>query len=507
MHGEFLRPQVNERAEIRGLTARAARGAAWIVGARTIMRLLGFVNTIVLARVLAPEDFGLVAVALTAMQLLQGLSDIGVSQAVIRFRDAERGDLDTLFTLSAIRGAATAAILLAVAPLAADFYGDPRMAGVFAGIAAFPLIMGLCNPSFFEFERNFDFSKEFVSIALTKLAGVVVSIAIAVIYQTYWAIILGLLAGAVVQLALSYLMRPYLPRLTFRSLRKVLNFSGWLAGVSFMAALNNKLDAFVLARAVGAHGTGNYYVGQQLAELPTVEIASPIARAIYPGLSALQADPARMRLAYLKGVEALGAVAVPAAIGFAFVARDLISLLLGDKWLAAAPVIEALTPVMGLQTLFVATQFYAMALGLTRLVFFRELMFFCVRLPAFVWASFAFGLEGAVYAAAGCGLIHAGLNLILYARASGRPFWEPLWSARRSLAAVAVMAAYFFFARQWVGFLEGLPQPAGLGVDILIGAGVYVAAHVALWRVEGRPDGAEKTALNGLKALLARFRR
>ncbi len=498
---------MNEKAPIKGLSARAARGVAWIVGARIIMRILGFVNTIVLARILAPEDFGLVAVALTAMQLLQGLSDIGVSQAVIRFRDAGRGDLDTLFTLSAIRGAATGALLLAAAPLTAEFYGDPRMFFLFAGVAIFPVITGLSNPTFFEFERNFDFSKEFVSIAATKLAGVATSIAIAVIFRTYWAIILGLLAGGVVQLILSYAMRPYLPRLTFQSLRKVVHFSGWLAGVSFMAALNNKLDAFVLARAVGAHGTGNYYVGQQLAELPTAEIASPIARAIYPGLSALQADPARMRLAYLKGVEALGAVAMPAAIGFAFVARDLISLLLGEKWLAAAPVIEVLTPVMGLQTLFIATQYYAMALGLTRLVFFRELMFFLIRFPAFVWASFAYGLEGAIYAAAGCGLIHAGFNLVLYARASGGPFWEPLWSARRSLASVAVMAAYFFFARPWIVPLDGLPLAAGLGADILVGAGLYVAAHVALWRLEGGPDGAEKSAIGASRALLARIAR
>ncbi|HXI86788.1 MAG TPA: oligosaccharide flippase family protein, partial [Parvularculaceae bacterium] len=378
---------MSEGAETPGLAGRAARGAAFIVAARIVMRAFGFINTIVLARLLAPADFGLVAVGVTAMQLLQGFSDIGVSQAVVKFRDADRRDLDTLFTLAAFRGAAIAAVLLLAAPFVADFYHDQRMARVFAAIALFPVMQGLVNPRFFEFERALDFSKEFMSNALVKFASVTVSITIAIIWRSYWAIIIGFLAGGALQLVASYAWRPYRPRPTFASLKKVFAFSGWLTGVSFVAALNNKLDAFVLARAVGTASTGVYYVGFQLAELPTSEIAVPIARAIYPGLSALQADIERMRAAFLRGVEALGAVAMPAAIGFALVAKDLIPLLLGEKWSSAIPVVEMLTPVLGLQTLLVATQFYAMARGLTRLVFIREVVFFLTRFPAFVFAA------------------------------------------------------------------------------------------------------------------------
>lgn len=490
-----------------GLAGRAARGAAWIVAARFVMRLFGFVNTIVLARLLAPQDFGLVAVAVTAMQLLQGFSDIGMSQAVVKFRDADRADLDTLFTLSALRGAAIAVLLLAAAPLAARFYGDARMAWVFIGVAAQPLLAGLLNPRFFEFERNLDFSKEFISNAVNKFVGVAVSIIVAVVFRSYWAIILGMVSGAAVQLALSYAMRPSLPRATFASLRKVLGFSGWLTGVSFMAALNNKLDAFVLARVVGNTDTGHYYVGRQLGELPTNELAGPIARAIYPGLSALQGDPARMRAAFLKGVEALAAIAMPAALGFAFIAGDLMMLLLGDKWAPAVPVVQILTPVLGLQTLFLATQSYAMALGRTRLVFFRELIFFLVRFPAFLWASLAFGLTGAIYAAAGAGLIHVLLNMTLYWRATGRPLWEPVWAARRSFAAAAGMAGYFLLVRPHVGGLAEAPVILRLAADVVAGAAAFTGVHLAVWRAEGAPAGAETLLLGIAKSAASRFKK
>ncbi|WP_428407792.1 lipopolysaccharide biosynthesis protein [Hyphococcus sp.] len=478
------------------LTARVARGAAWIFGAGVAARLLGAINTIIVARLLVPDDIGIVATATVAMQLLQGISDIGVSQAVVKFRDADRDDLDTLFTLSVLRGLLIGALLFAGAPLAAEFYGDPRFFWAFSAVALFPVLTGFLNPRFYEFERDLKFSREFIVTILNRIAGVAVSLSIAIMFRTYWAIIAGMLASAIVQLSLSYLLRPHAPRFTFRSLRKVFGFSGWLAGVSFMAALNNKLDVPILTRLAGAGGAGVYFMGLQLSEMAAGQIAAPLTRAIYPGLSELQEEPQRMRAGFLKGVEALGAFAMPAAFGLALTAPDLTLVLLGEKWDAAVPAIEFLAPVIGLQSLFFATQAYAVALGLTRLVFFRELIFFLVRMPVFLWAALAHGLPGAILAAAGMGLFHVVLNLALYARASGGPFWEPVFAARRPLGAVAVMAIWFVLVHPTIFVLDSLPAPLRLCADIAAGAALYGAALFALWRLEGGPDGIERRILS-----------
>ncbi|WP_165793542.1 oligosaccharide flippase family protein [Hyphococcus luteus] len=493
--------------ETPSLTARVARGAAWIFGAGLIARALGAVNTIGVARLLAPDAIGVVATATIMMQLLQGISDIGVSQAVVRFRDAGRKDLDTLFTLSALRGLVIGAALLASAPLAAQFYDDPRLFWTFAGVAAFPAMMGLVNPRFYEFERELKFSREFIATILNRLAGVAVSLTVAIIFRTYWAIICGLIAGGFVQLVLSYALRPHLPRFSFKSFSKVFGFSGWLAGVSFMAALNNKLDVPILTRLAGGGGAGVYFMGLHLSELAAGQIAGPVTRALYPGLSEMQGEPDRMRAAFLRGVEALGAFAMPAAFGLAFVARDFTAVVLGEKWAEAAPAIALLAPVIGLQSLFFATQAYAVALGLTRLVFFRELIFFLVRMPVFIWAAMAHGLQGAVAAAAGMGLFHVALNFALFARAGGGAFWAPLWSARRPIGAVALMALWFLALRPIVLPLEGLAPVWRLGLDSLSGAGLYVAALFALWRAEGAPDGVETRALAAIAVTAKRLSR
>lgn len=490
---------MTDTVEIGNLRDQVAKGAGWIVAARFAIRVLGFVNTIVVARLLAPEDFGLVAIGVTTMQLLQGFSDVGVSQAVIRFKDADDRDLNTLFTLSAIRGVLVATLLVAIAPLAANFYDDPRVLGVFLGVALYPLVVGFINPKFFEFERNLDFTKDFIVTTINKLAGVAVSITIAFMFRTYWAIILGLVTGGIVQLALSYIMRPYAPRLTFTSFKKVIGFSGWVTGVSFFAALNNKLDALIVARFASTEDAGNYYVGLQLSELPSTELASPIARAIYPGFSALQEQAGEMKRAFLHGVEAMGAIALPAAFGFAFIAEDLVQLLLGDKWANASPVIKIIAPIMGFQTLFVATQFYAMARDMTKFVFYREFFFFFLRAPLLVWATIEHGLMGAVYACAVMGIVHATLNLMLYARISGGSFFEPLWAARRSLAAAVLMSAYFLVFRPHISVLDDAPSAMRLLADAIAGAVVFIGGMLAMWRAEGKPNGVERSVLDIVK--------
>lgn len=487
------------------LAARVARSAGWIIGGRFVMGAFGFLNTIIVARLLVPDDFGIVAIGLTAMQILTNLSDIGVSQAVIRFKDADRADLDTLFTLSAIRGALIAGVLCLSAPFAAEFYGDRRVMWVFLGVAAYPLLSGFINPRFYEFERLLDYSKEFVAAVLNKVAGVTVSIVIAVIFRSYWAIVLGLATNALVQLILSYWMRPFAPSLTLASMRRILGFSGWLTGVGLMSALNNKLDPLVLARAVGAEGAGHYFMGLQLAELPTREIAFPAARAIYPGLSELQEDARRANQAFLIGVEAMAAIAMPAAIGFALIARELVPFLIGERWVSAASVVEIITPVMGVQMPLLATQYYAMAVGSTRLVFIRELIFFLIRTPIFIWASIKYGLVGAAWSVAGCGIVHVALNLALYSQTANDRFSRPLERARRSIVSVAVMALALTALRT-TGLIDSAPALFKIAAESLAGVVAYVLCHILLWRFEKAPDGVERLAMRLAAPLAARFR-
>lgn len=485
------------------LEGRIARGAGWIVAGRFTMRAFGLLNTLVVARILAPEDFGLLAVAFTAVQLLQGLSDFGVAQAVVRFRDAGKDEYDTMFTLSVIRGVMVAVFLALAAWPAAIVLEDTRYTALLLVVTLLPLMESLVNPRFFEFERQLDFRREFVMLACNKLLSVIVSVALALIYKTYWALVAGIMVGTAAQLFLSYWFIHYRPVLSLKEWRKVLDFSGWVAAAGALVTVNLKLDSLILAKIFGKAPTGGYYVGLQLAQLPTNEIAIPVARAIYPGLSELQDNEHAMRWACLGSAEAMAAIVAPIAFGMAFIAEDFVPLLLGPGWDFAIPVVQWVTPAMGLYFITMPIQPYVIAKGRTKLLFYRELFYFIVRVPLFILAAVMFGFMGAVLARSLAGIVQMGLNLELYRRVSGDAMFAPIRRAWRSLLALAVMSIWFVVMKPML-HEEQLPLFARLALDVGIGAVLYLITHALAWIAAGRPAGVESLLLDKVRPFLTR---
>lgn len=498
---------MSEPENQRSVGHRVALGTAWIVASRFLVRSLGMISTLVLVRLLRPEDFGLVAIGVTSMQLLTNFSDIGVSQAVVKYREASRSLLDTLFTLSVLRGAVTSLLLFGLAFAAPFLFDAPRAKEVFFGICLVPLVQGLMNPKFHEFERDLDFSKKFRLQTISKLVSVATAVAVALIFRNFWAIIASLALATLVETFLSWAMQPYRPRLTLKATSEQFKFMGWLTGLSFVTALNHKLDALLLPRLTSTAVTGAYYLGYQLVDLFTLEISTPAATALYPGLSEQQDRPDDMKRTFLQGAEILAAIGLPVAFGISFVARDLMLLLGGEKWLLAVPVLQIGAPFEGLLVMMVALQGYAVARNLTKLVFLRELIFFIIRTPLFIWAAWQFGLIGAVAAASAGTFAKWLVNLGVYQQTSGAPWWEPVWQARRSFAGVAVMSLWFWGGKPLVLPLDDLPLILRLIADIVMGAGLYIVTHLALWSAEGRPAGVERVIINLTAMAAARLRR
>ena len=178
-------------------------------------------------------------------------------------------------------------------------------------------------------------------------------------------------------------------------------------------------------------------------------------------------------------------------------------LLLGQKWSNAAPVIAIIAPITGLQTLFLATQFYAMARDKTKLVFYREFFFFFLRTPAMVWATIEYGLMGAVYACAAMGIIHTILNLTLYTRISDGGFFDPIIAAHRSLCGAAAMSAYFLLLVPQLSGLADAPSILRLAINVSAGIGIYLSTMMLIWQAEGKPSGVERSIIDIAKRKLS----
>ena len=173
-----------------------ARGAVLVIAMRWTDRLIGIASTLILARLLVPADFGIVAMASLVVTLIDTLLDLGVNAALVQNRNAGREDFDAAWTLRLIQSlCATALIGIVGAPLAADYFADSRVTPVLWVMALTILVSGAENIGIVAFQKNMEFGREFRFTFLRRLAGFLVTIGLAFWLRSYWAMIFGALFG------------------------------------------------------------------------------------------------------------------------------------------------------------------------------------------------------------------------------------------------------------------------------------------------------------------------
>lgn len=489
--------------QIRG---RLAKGAAWTTLSRVAMTVISLLATFVLARMLTPADFGLVAIATTLLTLISATTEMSLAQALIQHREPSEDHYHTAWTLNLLRGAIIAVLFAAAAWPAAVLYGEPRLLGIMLAFAAASLVAGFANPKIIVFSRDLQFFQDFALQVSQKLAGFIVSVAVAVIYQSYWALVLGVLASQVATVFVSYVLVPYWPRLRLGHWRELFSFSLWLMLGQVLNTFNWRFDYLLIGGFSGRAAFGYYSVGDSLATMPTREATQPFTRVLFPGLVRLIDDRERLQAGFVSAQSLLTSAALPVGFGFALCARPVVLLAMGEKWLPAVPIIQGLSAIFALQTLGALVQPLAMAKAATRPLFMRDLLSFIVRAPLIVAGLLLGGLHGIIVARIVSGLIAIGFNLRLVRDLIGLSVRRQITSSGRSLLSVAVMCVGVIFLQTQLpeesATLELIGQLAAM---VALGAILYLGTHYLLWLGAGRCDGPEREIVRfAEKALAAR---
>ena len=489
------------------MKGKLARGMVWIGAARVLINLIGLVSTLLLARLLLPEDFGLVAIAMTFVTIVGSVTELSLSSALIQHEAPSEAHYDTAFTLSVARSLLLGATVVAFAWPVGWLYGDPRLVPVLLAIAACMAVSGFGNPRMVMFTRRLQFWQDFVFGVSTKLVGFLVAVAVAYFYRSYWALVIS---NAVIQLhvlTLSYLFLPRRPRFSLVGWRDLMGFSIWMSLEQAVNTLNWRADTLFIGYFLGSRPLGYYNFGDNLAAMPTREATAPIAQTLFPAFSRLNGDPPRLRQAYQRAQAMLCAVALPLGFGFAALAEPLVLAAVGAKWQPAVIVIQVLSGLFAVQTLASSAHPLAMAMGKTRLLFRISLVSLLIRVPLIVAGLATGGLVGVVYARVVSGLIGTVISLALVRHLLDLPIVRQLSANIRSFAAVAAMCGVLALVPRVLPESLGTAHIAGIAVLIVAGGTTYGAALLGLWLVAGRPPGPEAEALELLARLRTRINR
>jgi O-antigen/teichoic acid export membrane protein len=326
------------------LSQRVVHGGFWVFALRISDRLFKFTRTIILARVLAPSDFGLLGIALLAMSTLETFSQTGFQAALIQKKEDAEDYLDTAWTVSALRGIVLFAILCLAAPYVASFFHNPAGAPIIRAIGVSVLLRGLSNIGVVYFQKELEFEKQFVYQLSGTIADLIVAITAALILRNVWALVLGLLAGNLVRLVMSYWIHDYKPRLRFERGRvsSLFSYGKWMLLSGILILVGARGDDAVVGRVLGASALGLYQMAYRISQLAVTEITYVVGQTAFPAYSKLQDELEDLQRGYYRVASFSATLSMPTAMAIAMLGSDFTGLFLGEQWLPMAPVLALL---------------------------------------------------------------------------------------------------------------------------------------------------------------------
>ena len=483
---------------------KLAKGALLLGAAKILTVLMGLLSTFLLARLLTPEDFGLVAVATVLLSFIAPVTELSLSSALIQQRALSEDHFHTSWTLGVFRGALVALVFVGAAPFVADYYHDHRLIEIMIAIGASMLISGAANPKLAIFARDLNFWPSFAVGVGQKLAGVLVGVFAAFIYRSYWALLLGTLATQIAMVVISYLAVRYRPRFSLGKARELLSFSIWLTLGKIISTINWKLDHLFVALFQGPKMLGLYVMGDNLASMPTREVVAPIEQTLFPGLAAVADDTERLRRTYQRAQGLITAIVLPIGLVFALLAEPLVLLVLGAQWQGAVIIVQVLAAIFAVQTLGSMAQALSMAKGQTKLMFYRDLAGFVIRVPIISYGAYAGGLIGIVYARAVTGVIGIFINFFVVRQLLQLTIWAQIHNSWRTLVSAGFMGLVSMY---WLNRPESFGVILSLLISCLVALVSYTFCHLAIWALTGRPQGAESDIWDLLKKKMLGLKR
>jgi len=324
------------------LSKKVGKGVLWVTAATTFARALNVVSSIILARLLGPEDYGLMAIALAIIAFSQGLTITGFDSALIQKQENIEEYLNTSWTFELIRNLVLALIIFLTAPLLSFYFNEPRAKLILEVMSITYVLQGLRNIGVVYFRKNLEFHKQFVLEMIPMIISISAVIPLAYVLKNVWALVFSTLISQAIALLLSYILHPFRPRFEW-DLKKVctlFDFGKWILGASIIVMIREQGITMFIGKLLGAVALGFYNRSTAFSLIIFQQINEIVWKVGYPLYSQLQNEPSRLKGVFLKTTNLLSFIVFPMAGGLFVLSEDFTRLLLTEKWMPIVPMMK-----------------------------------------------------------------------------------------------------------------------------------------------------------------------
>ena len=470
-----------------------------MVFARLISRVIDLMILLVLARLLSPSDFGLVAIAMIVVLVTEAALELPLSQALVRLPIIQPSYYNTAFTLSLMRGLLLCIVVCACAVPFAHFYKHPGLAPLICALSIAPAARGLLNPRMAQYAKDLNFKYEFFFELAGKSSAFILGTATAILTRSYWSIAICTIAAPLVTTLLSYCVKPFRPRLTLADWRVFVDFLGWISLSQVIMAINWQSDQLLLGKLMSPTQLGLFTNANNVSSIPSLAIFSPIQRPLLSAFAMVNREPARLQRVYQNASTAIVAVGLPLMVWESMQAEPLVRLLLGDKWLGAIFMLHWLAISLIPAFFGIALVPLSMAMDQTKQLAWRNFVQFCFKLPSVIIGALLFGFAGVVAARIISETAGAIYCMVIARRLLGLTVSSQFGNCWRSMVSTCVMTGVLNLCTHLPNFgTSTIMLVLTLGFTGIISAAVYCGTLLLLWLAAGKPSGVEATTLRML---------
>ncbi len=491
-----ISPDSPEPSQPYNASREIVRGVSWAILMRWGMRAIGLVSTVILARLLSPEDFGVAAMGMLVIGLLYAFTEFGTSMHLIRVKEIDRAQCDTAWTITLLQNWLIALVIVLLAPSAAAYFQEPRVVEVMYVLAIVAFVDGFSSVGPTLLRRELKFDLDFRFNMYKKLLVFTATVGLALWLRSYWALVYGKLVGTVAGVVLSYVIHPYRPTWSLARAPEYLRFAVLIVLMSLADRLRDMAPKFMVGSLGSASTMGLFTVSHGLATLFTQETVGPMGRGLFPNYTKLASDKAKLSAIYRKVLAMVALVTIPVGVGVSAVAGDLVAVILGPKWQDAVPLIEYLA--IGAVVYAISHTMFnqiLLATGRERSATVLAWVRLIITVPILAIGLSYGGALGLAQATIIAPLACLPIIYLEIRRAVQLPvstlivlLWRPLLSALIMYLTVKLLHPEYL---DWA-ILR-------LIWDAVVGAGVFVATMLVLWVLSGRPQGAERICIGFLE--------
>jgi len=460
--------------ENRSLLSATIKGTAWNYVTFALSKGVTFIATLILARLLTPNEFGLMALGLIVIGFLDTFRGMGVENVIIYKQENIEHNSNVAFTLGLIINSTISITTFLIAPFVAAFFDDPRVTDILRALSVIFVIWGIGNIHAARLKKELRFRQTLLPEFGKSAAKAIVSIGMALLGYGVWSLVWGQIAANVVASSLYWLIYRWRPRLNLDldTSRELLGYSSQIVLAAFMGVIGSNIDYLIVGKRLGSENLGYYTMAFRVPELLILNTCYIVSNALFPAYSKVQNDLKTLQKGFLLSLRYVALYTVPVGVGIIIVTPELIKVVFGDRWIPAIPVMQAISLYAVIYSLSFNVGDIFIATGRPDIMNKLGLINLAVAIPL-LWMAAGYDIYMVALAQIVAISFFTIMSMIVIKRIISLRFVDIISALQPAASGTLIMAIGVYFLHIW---LRGLAPLYQLVILPVVGCAIYAAA-------------------------------